>query len=34
MLKDRLKEKRPEAGLMQTALAAHAGVTARTTQNY
>lgn len=26
MLKDRLKEKRPEAGLTQTALAAHAGV--------
>lgn len=34
MLKDRLKEKRPEAGLTQTALAAHAGVTTRTTQNY
>ena len=34
MFKDRLKEKRVESGLTQTELAAKAGVTARTIQNY
>ena len=34
VFKDRLKEKRVEAGLTQTELAKRAGVTARTIQNY
>ena len=33
-LKDRLKEKRAEAGLTQAELAQKAGVTTRTIQNY
>ena len=34
VFKDRLKEKRVEAGLTQAELAKRAGVTARTIQNY
>ena len=34
VFKDRLKEKRVEAGLTQAELATRAGVTARTIQNY
>ena len=34
VFKDRLKEKRVEAGLTQAELAKKAGVTARTIQNY